>query len=38
MLQFFNDRLKGPFTWIVVISISFIFVISGDDILFYKYW
>ncbi|QIW09945.1 SurA N-terminal domain-containing protein [Francisella sp. LA112445] len=29
MLQSFNDRLKGPFTWIVVISISFIFVISG---------
>jgi peptidyl-prolyl cis-trans isomerase D len=34
MLQSFNDRLKGPFTWIVVISISFIFVISGMSFFF----
>nr|AAV29530.1 NT02FT0767 [synthetic construct] len=34
MLQSFNDRLKGPFTWIVVISISFIFVISGMTFFF----
>ena len=34
MLQFFNDRLKGSFTWIVVISISFIFVISGMTFFF----
>lgn len=34
MLQSFNGRLKGPFTWIVVISISFIFVLSGMSMLF----
>ncbi|APC91451.1 MULTISPECIES: peptidylprolyl isomerase [Francisella] len=34
MLQSFNDRLKGPFTWIIVISISFIFVISGMTFFF----
>lgn len=34
MLQSLNDRLKGPFTWIVVISISFIFVISGMTFFF----
>jgi len=34
MLQSFNDRLKGPFTWIVVITISFVFVISGMSFLF----
>ena len=34
MLQSFNDRLKGPFTWIIVISISFIFVISGMSFFF----
>ncbi|AIT10212.1 hypothetical protein LO80_09670 [Candidatus Francisella endociliophora] len=34
MLQSFNDRLKGPFTWTVVISISFIFVISGMSFFF----
>ncbi|OEZ33269.1 hypothetical protein AS144_04710 [Francisella endosymbiont of Amblyomma maculatum] len=34
MLQSFNDRLKDPFTWIVVISISFIFVISGMTFFF----
>lgn len=34
MLQSFNDRLKGPFTWIVVISVSFIFVISGMSFFF----
>ena len=34
MLQSFSDRLKGPFTWIVVITISFVFVISGMSFLF----
>ncbi|MEY8765368.1 MULTISPECIES: SurA N-terminal domain-containing protein [Francisella] len=34
MLQSFNDRLKGPFTWIIIISISFIFVISGMTFFF----
>lgn len=34
MLQSFNDRLKGPFTWTIVISISFIFVISGMSFFF----
>ncbi|MED7819353.1 MULTISPECIES: SurA N-terminal domain-containing protein [unclassified Francisella] len=34
MLQSFNDRLKGPFTWIIVISVSFIFVISGMSFFF----
>ena len=34
MLQSFNDRLKGPFTWIIVITISFVFVISGMSFLF----
>lgn len=34
MLQSLNDRLKGPFTWIVVISMSFIFVISGMTFFF----
>ncbi|ASG68198.1 hypothetical protein CDV26_07165 [Francisella halioticida] len=34
MLQSFNDRFKGPFTWVVVISISFIFVISGMSFFF----
>lgn len=34
MLQSFNDRLKGPFTWIVVITISFVFVITGMSFFF----
>ncbi|KEI35641.1 hypothetical protein FRA_31c04620 [Francisella sp. W12-1067] len=34
MLQSFNDRLKGPFTWIIIISISFIFVITGMSFFF----
>ena len=34
MLQSLNDKLKGPFTWIVVILISFIFVISGMTFFF----
>ena len=34
MLQSFSDRLKGPFTWTVVITISFVFVISGVSFLF----
>lgn len=29
MVQSFNDGLKSPFTWIIVITISFVFVISG---------
>lgn len=34
MLQSFNDRLKGPFTWIIVITISFVFVITGMSFFF----
>ena len=34
MLQSFNDRLKGPFTWIIVITVSFVFVITGMSFLF----
>lgn len=34
MLQSFNDKFKGPFTWIVVISISIIFVLTGMSFLF----
>ncbi|AJC48814.1 SurA N-terminal domain-containing protein [Allofrancisella guangzhouensis] len=34
MLQSFNDRLKGPFTWIIIISISFVFVITGMSFFF----
>ncbi len=34
MLQFFNDRLKGPFTWIIVITVSFVFVITGMSFFF----
>ncbi len=34
MLQSFNDRLKGPFTWIIVISVSTVFVLTGSSFLF----
>ena len=34
MLQSFNDRLKGPFTWIIVITVSFVFVITGMSFFF----
>ncbi|GAB4222810.1 MAG: peptidylprolyl isomerase [Francisella sp.] len=34
MLQSFNDKFKGPFTWFIVVSISIIFVISGMTFFF----
>ena len=34
MLQSFNDRLKGPFTWIIVITISLVFVVTGMSFIF----